>query len=226
MSVVLLLQHPEKAIIVTDTIATDRSIGDRLQPSRFGMKLWTLPHMNMAFSFRGVSVLAHVWHHHLTDVAKCQDIEDVREEADESLRNLVKQAALDHGYAVSGEFVHLGFPHGSDRIVQYTYRSDTDYQCEALEVPESNDDDAANVAFFMAPGPVTFAPTHIPDDVAGFVDLVSRIRDENARELVEDPIAIGGDLFATYVENWKIRTVLWHRFPDYDTTWQTIREGR
>lgn len=58
-----------------------------------------------------------------------------------------------------------------------------------------------------------------------YVELVSRIRDENDRKMVDEPLAIGGDLFATFVENWKIRTARWHRFPDYDETWAAIRSS-
>lgn len=62
----------------------------------------------------------------------------------------------------------------------------------------------------------------MPTEREHFIDLANRIRDENDRGLSQIPVAIGGHLFVTHVENWSIRTVLWHSFPDLADHWSAI----
>ena len=109
-------------------------------------------------------------------------------------------------------------------MVSYAYSNENEYLGERFEVSE-RDDEYEHVRFLAAPSLQTSTPPEILLDVADYVDYAARVKDEHDRGLVDEVIPIGGDLFATFVENWKIRTVLWHRFPDYDTTWERLRRG-
>ncbi len=227
MSVMIAQQWYDRAIVITDTIASDRATGDRTERTGFGMKTWTLPHLNMVFAFRGASLLAHRWHHRITEVTACRDIEDVHAVALEGLSEMVAATARQFGAGITGEFYHFGFPHDSEQIVHYRYEPKNEYAGERLVVAEPTPDGVRTVLTSIAPTPVTFPWPNLQDpDVAEYVALVDRIRDENDRRLVSEPIAIGGDLFATFVENWRTRTVLWHRFPDYDMTWASIHASQ
>lgn len=221
MSLVLAQQWPDKALIVTDTITSRYPHG----PTGFATKIYTLPHMNMVFAFRGVSRLAALWEHELTEVNMCQDIEDAHDLATKKLRSLAEHVARKHDIPpnVIGTFYCFGFPHDSDRIVRYDYSNKNDYLGERFEVKPSADPDYEEVRFLAAPSLQTAPGPDILLERDDYVHYATRVKDENDRGLVDDAIPIGGDLIATFVENWKIRTVLWHRFPDYDATWERLR---
>ena len=223
MSLVLAQQWPDKALIVTDTI-TARS-GDPHRPTGFATKIYTLPHMNMVFAFRGVSRLAALWEHELTEVTMCQDIEDAHDLAAAKLRSIAEQVAQKHDIPPSklGTFHCFGFPRDSDRIVGYDYSKEHHARGERFEVTPSADSGYEHVRFLAAPSLQTSPALPVLLERTDYIDYATRVKDEHDRGLVDEVIPIGGDLFATFVENWKIRTVLWHRFPDYDTTWEQIR---
>lgn len=225
MSLVLAQQWPDKALIVTDTL-TSALEGDSYRPRGFSAKIHTFPHLNMAFAFRGVSRLAALWEHELTDVGMCQDIEDAHDLAIKKLRSVAENLARKYDIPPEkvGTFHCFGFPHGSDQIVSYAYSGKNEYVGERFVVSPPSDSELEEIRFLTAPSLQTSPALPVLRERADYVDYAIRVKDENDRGLVDEVIPIGGDLFATFVENWKIRTVLWHRFPDYDTTWDKIRK--
>lgn len=225
MSLVLAQQWHDKALIVTDTLASTLE-GDSYRPRGFSTKIHTLPHMNMVFAFRGVSRLAALWEHELTEVSKCQDIEDAHEVAASRLKQRVESAARRHDLPPEksgASFYCFGFPHGAAQLVSYAYENANEYAGERFEVSSPSDPEYEEVRFLAAPSLQTSIAPDVLLERADYIDYATRVKDEHDRDLVDEVIPIGGDLFATFVENWKIRTVLWHRFPDYDTTWEQIR---
>lgn len=206
MSLVMYQRWKDGVFILTDTLACLSTY----EPSSFQSKVWTLPHRNVVFAVRGAVKLGALFHDRINATPTCRDIEGVNEAAPRLLREIHAELA-DEGFDGHAQVFLFGFPTGADELVHYQYQDTRDYE------PEQNDH-----TFCVAPGPATFELT-APQTREEIIDLATRIRDENDRDLAAPGRAvIGGDLFAVQFTSGSITTNHWHRFPDYDDTLRAI----
>lgn len=205
MSFMLFDQREHSALIVTDTLASNT----KLEPLAFSSKVIPLPHMNLALTGTGSTELVRHWSDFISiAVTGARDIEDLAEIAPEQLRAIWARLTPALPPGTESRICHIGFPAGSDRIVRYAFESPHNFEPEVFEEPE----------MWMQPLNKTFAIEHLPATANDYIQLVTRLKDENDQAMVPNPIGIGGEIHATVVENWSIQTVRWHRFPDYEST--------
>ena len=201
MSILLFDQTGTDVLLVSDTLV----VGDNYDPVMFQTKLWPLPHLNMVIASTGTANIARTWNDCVTSMFGPDDIEGLNTEAPRTLRAIAEELTNQYGPLGSSTIYHFGFPAGSDKPVRYTYRSANGFEPERFEGPQ----------FGAKPTPPGFKLNR-PAGPEEYIDLAHRLRDENERLRDTGGVPIGGDLFATLIENGSIRTIRWHRFPDYD----------
>lgn len=211
MSLLFANQGDEFALLISDTLVTH---GD--DPFMFGPKVHPFPHLNMAMASMGSRNFGVAWERVLGSATGLSDIESLDASTPESLRYLYADVADQLGEDPgSSTIYHYGFPSGSDKIVCYTYRSSADFKSERFEGPR----------FTAKPLPAGFV-FEAPRDPQEAIALALRVRDLNNQNLGDWGVHIGGELYATLIENWSIHTRRWHRFEDYDQTDAAIHAGK
>lgn len=201
MSFLLWDQQETSVTLVSDTLSTVNG-----QPTMFQSKVWTFPHLNMAMAVTGTANVGIAWHHRLIAEAVVWDIESVNAFAQSSLREI--HASVDDSLGPSGSSTvyHFGFPRGSDQLVRYIYRSARDFEPERFVGDQCG----------YKPATFSFKLHDIPEGKDELVSFAVRVREENDNGDAPEPVQIGGELYATRLENGHIQTALWHQFPDYN----------
>ncbi|WP_307224433.1 hypothetical protein [Microbacterium arborescens] len=196
----------EGAVIVTDILVTR----DDASPSRFVSKVWPFPHLDFAFAMVGPVRLGQAWSYALTNELIFRDIDELNEVAPAYLRRLYDGIRREAGGGDIGgaRVFHVGFAATHEPARISAYMSATDF--EPIEYDG-----------LIQPFPETFEPAPITSN-EDYIDLATRIRDENDRRLTTDHVRIGGRLYATYLTRGHISTQLIHQFPDYEQTWERI----
>lgn len=208
MSVLIVDQRDDDVLLITDTLATT----DDNQPFMFQSKVWTFPHLNMAAAMTGTGNLGAAWCQRITHDVIARDIEGINQLAPDALRNIHAALVNEFGDIENSTMYHFGFPEGSVTPVRYIYRSVNNFEPERYE----------GAQLVIKPTPPGFDLTYLDAideiEVPDLVDLACRLRESNDAHMLAGTggVCIGGDLFATVVENWKISTFRVHRFPDYE----------
>ncbi|MGX1703720.1 hypothetical protein [Microbacterium sp. NPDC055357] len=212
MSLLFVSQTPDDVLLISDTLESLDGI-----PARFSQKVHPLPNNNMTMVYLGASYLGRAWLELVTELADGDDIETLNVIAPGVLRHIYADMERQTGEKPpSATIYHFGYPTGSDRLVSYTYRSGSDFEPERFE----------GVRFTAKPVPPEWK-FDVPATREAAVDLAIRVRDMNGQQQgVGWGVAIGGDLYATFVENKCVQSWLWHRFDDHDTMLQTMRLPR
>ena len=194
-------------MIVTDTLATSVT-GEAFM---FQSKAWHLPHFNMALAVTGTANLGAEWNQYLRTSAVAQHVQMIDTFAPEALRGLWRGIQDQHGDAGTATIYHFGFVPGSDHIIRYVYRSTRDFESERTD----------GTGFGVKPPPETFELT-APYEISEFIELATKIREENDAGKTEVRIDIGGELHLLYVKDRFSQTAVVHRFPDYDDHWREM----
>lgn len=207
MSLLFADQTEHYVVLVSDTLVTRGK-----DPFMFGPKVRAIPHRNMAIASTGSSNLAHLWEQSLLslDGYGFGDIETVNNETPAALRNLYADLGRRFGEPLeSSTIYHFGFPTDSDKLVRYVYRSLANFEPERFE----------GSTFTAKPLPADYRFER-PQSQQEVIDLALKVREINDAQIADGGwgVRIGGELYATMVQNWNIQTVRWHRFADYDET--------
>ncbi|WZO39031.1 hypothetical protein MRBLWO14_002827 [Microbacterium sp. LWO14-1.2] len=205
-------QYEEWVELVADTLVVR---GDDDVPARYQQKVWPIPHLNMVMAATGTAEVASAWYAFVTQHPQVRDIDDIDSFATETLRNIRADVAERHGDAGSSTLHHFGFPTGSDKAVSYIYSSmgGRNFESERFQ----------GARFIAKPGPQTFAPD-VPVGPEEKIAFAYRLRQEQEELIAQGKpgTPFGGELQATLLEPGGIRTMTWHRFPDYDETLETV----
>lgn len=210
MSVLMFSEDDDSVIIVTDTLATTVEG----EPMMFQTKAWHLPHFNMAIASTGVANLGALWNDRLRTSAVAQHIGMIDTFAPETLREIWDEVTEGHdGDAGTATVYHFGFEPGSDKIIRHVYRSASNFESERYD----------GTGFGVKPPPETF-DLEAPMSVDEYVELAKRLREENDSGAVDQPVAIGGELYLMIVRDGFSQTVRIHKFDDYDDQWAAMIE--
>lgn len=203
MSLLFYTQIDDAVQIVTDTLVSD---GDR-NPVLYHHKVSTFPQLNMVGVVTGFGSFGYQFFSQIEFIPRLSDIEEVNETAPAILRVMYKAWQEYHAPEEIGtSTVYLfGFPEGSDRIVRYIYRSTKDF------VPERHEG-MSDTGVKPAPQQFKLVAPETPQEI---VDLAVRIREENDELRTPGPVAIGGDLFVTYMDRDRTITERLYRWDDY-----------
>lgn len=203
MSLLFFDQQEDGALIVTDTLVT---VGDNV-PVMFQSKVWQLPHLNMVMVLTGTANVGTAWYQAITTSYGLYDIESVNKITPDALNAIYAAMTTDFGHLGSTTIYQFGFPEGYDKLVSYAYRSSESFKPERF----------AGSRFCVKPMPPEYQYA-MPANQDDIVALAHEVRDFNSQILGEGGVAIGGELYATFVENGRIQTARCHRFADYDET--------
>jgi hypothetical protein len=211
MSLLFVDQSESSALLVADTLVTH---GD--EPFMFRPKVTPFPHHNMVMASMGSSNLGAAWRQWILSTPGLTDIDSINEFAPAELRRLNAELETRFGEIGTSTIYHYGFPAGSDRLVSYVYRSGSDFEPDRF----------VGNRFTAKPLPAG-SKFERPSNNQEVVALAVRVRDLNNEQLHDGGwgVRIGGDLFATLIENWTIQTARWHRFDDYAQRAEAIAKG-
>lgn len=192
------------AVLFSDTLAC---VGDK--PTLFHEKVRTLHDKNMTVAGLGSTGLFDLWHQYLASTTGLGDIETITAHAPEVLRSFYADLSHRTGVAGLATIYHFGFPTGSSKIAMYALRSSRNFEAEKMKPSR----------FYLKPALPGFKFRR-PRNIDEAIDLAIRVRDAND----QDPagVHIGGDLFATIIQNWRTTTMRLHRFDDFDDDWQAM----
>ncbi|KQQ66111.1 hypothetical protein ASF63_12375 [Microbacterium sp. Leaf320] len=203
MSLLFYVQTDTTVQIVTDTLVSD----ENRDPMMYQHKVKPFPHLNMIGVVTGFGSFGYQFFQDIDFTPGLRDIEHVNETAQETLRDSFKgwqeyHAPVDIGHAT----VHLfGFPEGSEKVVRYIYRAKNDFAPERHEGGSS---------MAVKPPPQQFELVY-PDSPDEIVALAIKLRDENDELRTEYPVAIGGDLFVTFLSRNSSETHRIYQWPDH-----------
>lgn len=214
MTLLMFHQSESFAILTTDTLVTDSANGNA--PAMYRSKVWSFPHLNLAMAVTGIADLGDVWNNVLRRAGGVRDIEGVNASAPEDLTRIFADLQEFYSEDIGTATVYLfGFPHNSNQMVRYIYRSPKGFESERHVDPG---------CFAAKPPPQKF-DLYIPANRDEVIEMAERLREENGDGTGAGTVAIGGELFQTLVENGRIHTDRIYRFPDYEETWARMPLG-
>lgn len=203
MTLLFFVQLDDAVQIVTDTLVSD----ENRDPVQYAHKVTSFPHLDMTGVVTGSGNLGYQFFSYIEFSPHLADVDEVNEIAPTVLRDMWKglqeqYAPLDIGTAT----VHLfGFPMGSEKIVRYIYRSTKDFESERHEGMSD---------FGVKPPPQQFELV-APESTQEIIELAAKIRQENDELRTPGPVAIGGDLFVTFMERHRTLTERIYRWSDH-----------
>lgn len=201
MTLLMFHQWATGARIYMDTLVVD---ADHV-PKGYQYKVWTFPHLNMVMATTGTAEVATLLGDQLAGPHGLSDIDAVNDVAPAELRRIYAWLTEAQGDIGTATVYMFGFPDGSDKLVRYIYRSVMNFE------PERHREETEDPQFAVKPPPRSFELTY-PWTKEEIVDMANRVRDERMKGLTDDDIPIGGELFATTVNEGTIYTERLHRF--------------
>ncbi len=195
---------------------------DSNRPVLYATKVWTYPHMNLAIAVTGLADLGDGFDDRIRRRWGIRDIEDLNSIAQGDLKEQFERIVEWSAEVFPGEDVGtatvyaFGFPHGSNEMVRYTYRSMKDFEPERCVEPEPR---------FTTKPPLKSHEFDVPLSREEAIALATQIRKEQGDGTEEGTVAIGGELYLTVLEPYRITSELLYRFPDYEEMWQAMLEG-
>ena len=203
MSLIFFVQLDDAVQIITDTLVSD----ENRNPTLYQHKVHTFPHLDMVGAVTGFGNFGYQFFSSIDFTPGLRDIEHVNETAQAALTEMYEAWREYHApVEIPHATVHLwGFPEGSEKVVRYIYRAKRGFEPERHEGISD---------FGVKPPPQQFELT-APDSIAEMIDLATKIRAENDGLRTNGPVAIGGDLFLTYMERGRTHTERIYRWADH-----------
>lgn len=198
----------ESIVIVTDTLATDMDG----RPVHFQSKCWAIPHLRLAMAGTGQAKFLEQWHATLQQNVLARDITMLNNHAPTALRRVWREAVLESpelppGAEPTSTVYHYGRDEGTGALVQYAYRSTSDFESEFRPGP----------TFAVKPQPeFDFAG---PESIADMIALAQQLRDQDDGKPLGERVSIGGELIITIIQDNTISQAPIFRWPDYDDMW-------
>lgn len=212
MSLLAFLHEEDRALILTDTLATTT----QGEPLTFQTKAWVIPHLNMAVAITGLANFGASWNDFLCSSFVARDIEMVDQLATEQLQILWRDMLAENKAESDGftsTIYHFGFPEGSDQLVRFVYRSRQNFASERWIEPG------------MGVKPEPSGALTVPEDFDEWIDLARQVRAEQDALPVTERIHIGGELYLLVLENRRSLVMRLHRFDDYEQAWTAMCAG-
>jgi hypothetical protein len=203
MTALNFLLEPDRVCIATDTLAL--SLGGRSH--KFATKIFPLPHLQLIICGTGLLQLATDWYLFVQTSAVVRSIIGLNKFAPAILREL--WARHPEASGTSGTIYHFGFDEEAGYFRGFAFRSSNDFEEEELQ----------QNAFGVKPPVLMPEIKTLPD---GFIELVSRQREEDLRRPVQERIGVGGEVqFAILTQN-SVTITTCHRFDDFEEIWEEM----
>ncbi|TCJ23549.1 hypothetical protein E0W80_10430 [Microbacterium sp. PI-1] len=204
MSLLMFICLDDAVQVITDTLVSD---GETREPVMYHHKVRAFPQLDMLAVVTGFANFGDHWFTRLGQIPGLRDIEDVNRVAGAELPEIYQQwqdyyAPKDIGTSTVYLF---GFTAESEKIVRYVYRSPKGFDSERSE---------GICDFAVKPPPQQFELV-APEDDQAIIDLAVKLRDENDNGRTDGPVAIGGDLYRTFMMRGQTVTERMHRWPDH-----------
>ncbi len=205
MTLLIFKLWDDSAEIFMDSLSTQ---SDGITPNPYQPKVWTLPHLKMSVAVTGSPEVALEWCRLVASLEDVRDIADVDQVAPETLRTVQAQLVEQYGDVGTTTVFAFGFREGG-KISAFKYSS--------MDRGTFESEPICPGVVVVKPRPLRFewAPPESWEEVAQLAERVKAEQDD-LRAAGESSVAIGGELWATIMEDGEVRTGRIYRFADFD----------